>query len=299
MWIPPKVGLLIYSLGIPALVLLPGYQVVVESGDLDSSVRLLEPEIATTGTDTHLHAIAPRSVPPWSMWKSHFIAQFRAVTVDYSKSFHILIDVFVHDKLSRICLTIFFFNVTAMGVRIILQQWASIFFHWTLVQTSYVVSFEMLVNALVLVSLPYLSRRFLRPMLGSAQRAELWVVKASLLMNIIGALGVSFAPSSIFFVASIAMYSGGGGLYDSLKSFATGHLQKEQITRFYVGISMVETIGGIIGGPLWTRIFSLTLTVEFLGFGLPFWLCSLCFLCAFTTVIHLERYLKLQGIVYV
>lgn len=284
MWIPPKVGLFIYSLAIPALVFLPDYQPVVESGD--SSGALLGPEMPT-----HLHTIPPRSVPSWASWKTHLVAQFRAVTVDYSKSFHMLIDLFVYDKLSRICLTIFFFNVLAMGVRIILQQWASMFFHWTLVETSYVVSFEMLVSGLVLVSLPYISQRFLRPKLGSARRAELWVVKASLLMSMIGALCISFAPTGVFFVAAIAIYSC-GGLYDSLKSFSTGHLQKEQITRFYVGISIVETMGGLIGGPLWTRIFSLTLIIDFLGFGLPFWLCSLCFLCAFITVIHLERYLK-------
>lgn len=275
---------------------LPGYRSVTASGE--SSVRLLDPESPTP--DTHNPSMAPRSVSSsWAMWKTHFAAQFRAVTVDYTKSFYILVDVFVHDKLSRICLVIFFFNITAMGVRIILQQWASMFFHWTLVQTSYLISFEMLVNGVLLLALPYISLRFLRPMLGSARRAELWVVKVSLLMNIVGALCVSFAPSSSSFVAAVAIYAGGGGLSDSLKAFATGHLLKEQITRFYVGISIVESLGALIAGPLWTRIFSLTLTVDFLGFGLPFWLCSLCFLCALLTVIHLERYVKLRGMAYV
>lgn len=274
---------------------LPGYQSVTASGE--SSVGLLQSESPTP--DTHISSMTPRSVSSWAMWKAHFAAQFRAVTVDYTKSFYILIDVFIHDKLSRICLVIFFFNITAMGVRIILQQWASMFYHWTLVKTSYLISFEMLVNGLLLAALPYISSKFLRPMLGSTRRAELWVVKVSLLMNIVGALCISFAPSSGFFIAAVAVYAGGGGLSDSLKAFATGHLLKEQITRFYVGISIVESLGALIAGPLWTRIFSLTLTVDFLGFGLPFWLCSLCFLCALITVIHLERYVKLRGMVYV
>lgn len=275
MWIPPQVGLLVYSFGIPAVMFLPDSPPVVESGE--GSDALLEP------------TQAQEMLPPW---KTSLVAQFRAVTIDYWKSFDIVIDLFVHHKLSRLCLAIFFFNVTAMGVRIIFQQWASMFFHWTLVETSYVLSFELLVNGLVLVFLPSISKKLLKPWLGSIRRAEIWVVKASLLMNIVGVLCMSFASTGAFFAVSLTLYSAGGGLYDALKSFATGYLQKEQITRFYVGISMVESIGGLIGGPLWTGIFSLSLSVDFLAVGWSFWLCSLCFLCAFTTVIKLEKYLK-------
>lgn len=279
-WIPCQVGLLIYSLGIPALLFLPDLQPVVAVDSGDSSCALLGSEIP---------AQVPESIP-WS-WSSYSIAQFRAVTVDYTKSLRISMDLFMHDRLSRLCLVIFFFNVTGMGVRIVLQQWASKFFQWTLAETGYVLSFELLVNGLVLVSLPYICRELLKPRLGSSRRVDLWVVKASLLMNITGVFCIGFAPTRFFFVVSLTVYSVGVGLYDSLRSFATGFLQKEQITRFYVGISLVETIGGLISGPLWAGVFSFALSVN-LGFGLPFWLCSLCFLCAFVTVICLERHMR-------
>ncbi|KAL7273446.1 hypothetical protein RUND412_003701 [Rhizina undulata] len=280
-WIPCQVGLLVYSLGIPALLLLPSSLPVNAGEETDNSHSQLLPEEGD-----------PRSDGPWSAWKFYLVAQFRAITVDYTKSFHVAMELFIHDRLYRLCLAIFFFNITGMGVRIVLQQWASKFFKWTLAETSYVLSFELLVSGLVLVSLPYISKRLLKPMLGSTRRTDLWVVKASLLINIVGALCIGFAPTKIFFVVSLTIYSTGAGLYDSLKSFATGFLRREEITRLYVGISLVETVGSLIAGPLWSGIFSLALSVNFLGYGLPFWLCSLCFICAFTTVLFLERHLE-------
>lgn len=284
-WIPSQVGLVVYSLAIPALLFLPNTLPRVEGGD--SSSALLGPEMPT-----HPQEMAPRSIPSWSSWKIYLVAQLRAVTIDYTKSFHIAIELFVHDKLSRLCLAIFFFNVTGMGVRIVLQQWASKFFRWTLAETSYILSFELFVNSIVLVSLPYITQKLLKPRLGSTRQADLWVSKASLLMNIAGAFCIGFAPAKPSFIVSLTIYSIGVGLYDSLRSFATSFLQKEQITRLYVGVAVVETIGGLIGGPLWTGIFSLALSVDFLGSGLPFWLSSLFFLCAFVGVMGLESHLK-------
>lgn len=281
MWIPPQVGLLILTLGIPTLFFLPDSATVSETG---SSREAL---LAAAKTPTNREEVSL-----WSSCRVYLVAQFRAVTVDYFKSFRIVIDLLVHDKLSRMCMTIFLFNVVGMGVRIVLQQWASTFFHWTLVKTSYVLSFELLVNGLVLVSLPFISQRVLKPRLGSTRQADIWVAKVSLIMNIIGALCIGFAPTGVLFVVALTVYSAGAGLYDALKSFATGLLRKEEITRLYVGISMVETVGGLIGGPLWSGVFSLALCVDFLGTGLPFWMCSLCFIGAFVSVLHLERHLK-------
>lgn len=210
----------------------------------------------------------------------------------YIKYYHTAINLFIHhdDKLSQLCLVIFFFYITGIGVKIIIQQWASKLFEWTLAETSYLLSFEFFISGLVLVSLPYVSRKILKPRLGSTRGTDLWVMKASILMNIVGALCISFAPTKASFVMSFTVYSMGAGLYDSLKSFATSFLRKEQITRFYVGFSLVGTIGGLISGPLWTGAFSLALSIDFLG--LPFWLCSLFFLCAFAIVIYVEKHLK-------
>lgn len=312
MWIPYQAGLLTYVLAIPTLLLLPDSLPATDSGDMSrvallapdalltpeepSGVVLLTPEapsgVALLTPEALSPEIAPQLAKSRSSLKDRLSVQFDAVTTEYANSLRIFADMFVHDRLFRLCLAIFFFNIIGLGVRIVLQQWASKFFHLTLAETSFVLSFELFVNGLVLIPLPYLSRRLLKPMLGSTRRADLWVAKASLLLNISGALLIAVAPTKAFFIVSLTIYSIGVGLYESLKSFATGFFQKEEITRLYVGISLVDTVGGLIAAPLWSGIFSFALSTDFLGPGLPFLLCSLSFLCAFIAVILLERYVK-------
>jgi hypothetical protein len=105
--------------------------------------------------------------------------------------------------------------------------------------------------------MPYLSKHVLWPLLGSQKLVDFWVTRTSLCFNIIGIICVGISPLRAFYIISLGIYSLGSALPDSLRSFATSAVYNEEsVRKLYVGISMVETIAGLVGTALWSSIFS-------------------------------------------
>jgi hypothetical protein len=174
---------------------------------------------------------------------------------------------------------IYLFDEVAIYVRIVFPQWATKRFEWSLAEANGITSFQIVVNAAVLVFLPYISRVILRPILGSQQLVDLWAVKGSLAMNVMGIICVGVAPLRTLYIMSMLVYNLGSALTDALRSFVTSTMRDaKEIERLYMGISMVETIAGLVGTMLWTSVFSASLRYGGITLGrIPFFAAAVLF----------------------
>ena len=298
LWLPARGGLLVCSLTIPILLCL---------SDVPSEPEIKTHHIENTpsiglATCTNIAAVeepaidSSQSLSEYTLFRHYLSTNLNTFVTRFLSPFGVLFNIFIYDAISRTCLLILFFNVIGMGIRIITQQWVSKVFHWTLAETSYMISLEVFLSGIVLVLLPSISQHITTTRLHSACCTDLWLSQISLVFNIVGALCMSLAPNGFLFVASLAVYTMGSGLYDSLKSLATGLLAKERITKLYVGVALAESAGGLISGPLWTSLFSRALTSRWLPLGTPFLVCSLCFLLALVTIFRLRVHLHQAGL---
>ncbi|KAB2571179.1 hypothetical protein BFW01_g1791 [Lasiodiplodia theobromae] len=179
-----------------------------------------------------------------------------AVVMEATRSSSILVDLF-RDPLARATLLIYLLDETAIYVRVTLPQWAVKRFDYTLAEANAITSFSIVVNGAVLLLIPLLSRKVLRPFLGSQQLVDFGIARASLLFNIIGILCVAISPLGAFHILSLAVYSLGSGLTDSLRSLVTEAVGSDEgVRKLYMGISMVETVAGLAGTVLWSSAFS-------------------------------------------
>lgn len=94
----------------------------------------------------------------------------------------------------------------------------------------------------------------------------------------IGVIGLGFSAPAAFFILSLCVYTSGTGLSDSLTAYGTFTLPPgEKVSEFYVRSGLIGTIAALIGAPLWSAVFSLTLRKGFLPLGLPFWMSAALF----------------------
>lgn len=85
---------------------------------------------------------------------------------------------------------------------------------------------------------------------------------------------MSVAPNRICYVLALTVCTLSIPLSDSLRSFSTGLISdKEEIEKLYLGIGMLETIGGMIATALWSGLFSSVLGRGWILERIPFWGC--------------------------
>ncbi|KAI8629727.1 hypothetical protein F5Y19DRAFT_464418 [Xylariaceae sp. FL1651] len=201
-----------------------------------------------------------------------------AVVTEASQTLDLLTEL-LGSPLTRITLLINLFEETAINVRLAFPQWAVKRFEWSLAEANGIVSFEIVTNVTVLLLLPYISRMLLWPVLRSQQLVDLWVIKCSLALNVIGIFCAGVAPLRGFYIMSLFVYNLGAALPDALRSFVTSTMQdEEEVERLYMGISMVETIAGLLGTTVWSALFSASIRYGGTTLGrIPFFAAAVLF----------------------
>lgn len=178
--------------------------------------------------------------------------------------------------------------VTAMGTEIILQQWVSRTFTWTLANTTYTLAYTMFLSFVVLASLPIINAR-LRPRFKNAQAMDSNLVRWNLLIRSFGAFLLAFSFNPFLYIASITIYTLGVGLYESVKALLTSFAPPDQTTELYTVIMMLEQVTGLISSLLWPRVLAATFAVDAFWRGLPFLLSSLFYGIAFLILMRIWR----------
>jgi len=179
----------------------------------------------------------------------------------------------VRDKFYRFLLGVWFLNALAKSVKILLHQWASKRFGWTLAQVGMLMSMETLLNAIILMALPLLYRYLTERAQLMKEWIDIWVVRWSLLVTVIGLISVGLSSTGFGFLIGLAVAAFGVGFTDALKSYVTGLVRQEDITLLYSCATTVETGAELVSGPMWAGLFSVGLSIGGVGGSLPF-LCS-------------------------
>ena len=199
-----------------------------------------------------------------------------ALKSNHHHNIELLTSIVYASQSSRLTLLAFFLLSLVAGIQIIFTQWASITYHWIIADVQVLFSFEMIVSGAILFSLPTLTSKYLTPRLESSSAVDMLVSKSSLMFLFMG-LGLrGVAPTRVYYVLALTISTLGAPVVDSLRSFSTGLIsEKEDVEKLYLGISMVETIGGMIATAVWSGLFSNILGKGWILERMPFWGCLL------------------------
>jgi len=224
-----------------------------DAEEADATLSFPRPTVSRTSSSDYLLTKDIHS--PSSLWG----ILIRAATVDLYLSLKLVVDT-VRDPLTRQVMAIFFTYTLAVCVSATTQQWASSTFHAKLADVDQVTSMEQIVSAVALLTLPLFSQYVLRPRLVTKQRVDFQLIILSLIIGVASALVMALAPSMLVYALGVAISALGVGLADCLRSFATTAVNdSEAVEKLYMSIRTVQSLGAIIGTPLWANIFLLIL----------------------------------------
>ena len=125
--------------------------------------------------------------------------------------------------------------------------------------------------ALLFLLLPALSNYITARFRLSGQRKDLYLARASQLLVTLGWTLVGLAPTLPFVIAALAIASLGQGAALLLRSFLTSLLPTQNIAKVYTTISIVDTVGAMVGAPLLADLFKRGLALGGMWVGLPFY----------------------------
>lgn len=128
---------------------------------------------------------------------------------------------------------------------------------------------------LLFIVLPYLSTILMRKYHLSGPRKDLYLVRASLAFIAVGFMFVGFSPNIPVVAISLALSALGQGFALVLRSFLTALVPSHHIARVYSIVSILETIGMMVGSPLLAGLFKRGLALGGAWIGLPFYFTAL------------------------
>ena len=190
----------------------------------------------------------------------------------------------------------FFLHSFTHRVEVLSPQYFSLQLSWSLQSVNTLLAIKSFISGCVLVSLPTLRERCLEPYMSSRQ-CDVFIVQASIALNIIGMIGLGFRLPVPAFIVSMCIYTGGYGFLDSLTSFGLVNLSPEEEKKdFFLRTGLVQTIAGLIAAPAWTSFFSSCLKSAFLPIGTPFWSSACLFGGILVFALRLQRYIAYSAV---
>lgn len=227
-----------------------------EEGSSESSSLLSQPSESSTSERSRFSRPPLRS--QLKAPESAFNTIFLALTTDYLHSLTIFQDIYNSSPFARTALITYFLIFISTSITVNFVQWASVTFGWLIADVNAIISFEMIPSGAILLSLPYLSRKFLYPRLNNdSALVDIFIVKISVAALAVGLLFMGFAPNKITYIAAITVWTAGIGWTDSLRSFVTSMVvDQAEIDKLYIGIGMIETVASMIGTAGWSAAYA-------------------------------------------
>lgn len=171
-------------------------------------------------------------------------------------------------------------------------QHVSKYFGWTLAQTSYLLGPPLsLFHLVVIILVPWVSSALMSPtgrFRFSVFSKDLLLTRASLLIMICAALLEGFSREAVLFVVGLALGTLGSANGPLLRAIATSHVQPDETSRLYSLISVMDTSGAFIGGPILAQCFNVGLSRKGLWIGLPWFYVALLLSIAFVGLLFLR-----------
>jgi MFS family permease len=144
-------------------------------------------------------------------------------------------------------------------------------FHWKLRQASFLLSLRAFINfALLLALLPGLSWYLIKRLHFSSTEKDLFLVRFSVIVLVLGALLIGISPTIIGTIIGMIIFTLGTGTGALTRSLITSLVDQEHVGRLYAAIGLVETCGSLAAGPMLAGLYTLGLQLQGPWVGLPF-----------------------------
>ncbi|KAK4145118.1 general substrate transporter [Dichotomopilus funicola] len=172
-----------------------------------------------------------------------------------------------------------------------LAQHISTYFGWTLAQTSYLLSPLSILQLIIIVLVPILSRFLTNPdgrFQLSAFSKDVLLARLSLLLLIAGAVIEGFSRETVLFIIGLVVGTLGASHGPMARAIVTSYVEPQQTSRLYALISMLETGGILLGGPVLAFCFNVGLVHKGVWVGLPWFYVAGIVLLAWVALVFIR-----------
>jgi hypothetical protein len=167
----------------------------------------------------------------------------------------------------------------AVSVMKLLIIYAPHQFHMSFSQSGYLVSLDSAIHLAVLLILPTVGHS------RAAQDAtEPAFARTSVLLSASGCAAMACAPSPTLFAVGIACYGLGGGYNQLIRARLTTATPVEDRSVAYSLLGIMETLGTLLGAPLWPLVYRTGLRLAGPWSTLPFVAAAAIFVVVYITL---------------
>lgn len=141
---------------------------------------------------------------------------------------------------------------------------------------------------LLFAILPYVSTVCMQKYHLSGPRKDLYLVQGSLVLIAVGWTLVGLSPNIAAVTVSLAIASLGQGMPLLLRSFVTALVPSHHIARVYSLITIIDTVGIMVGSPMLAGLFKRGLSLGGSWIGLPFYFTALTALACLLLLLRIR-----------
>ncbi|KAG9234800.1 major facilitator superfamily domain-containing protein [Amylocarpus encephaloides] len=155
-------------------------------------------------------------------------------------------------------------------------------FTWKIQEVMLLLSLRAFVNIILLLAIIPIVSKVLMSRLGySSKEKDLSLSKFSAVVLVAGSICIAASRNISSTILGMVVWTLGTGFSSLVRSLITTLVEKEQIGRLYAAITVVETIGFLVAGPLLNWLFTVGMSAGGDWIGLPFYcLAILCLLAS-------------------
>jgi hypothetical protein len=177
---------------------------------------------------------------------------------------------FMQDRRVVLLVIIFVPIMLTMTIVPLLLQYASARYDLTFASATLLLT----VRAGVMIAMFLCMSSFVYRLLANAgvsgQKRDLFLAQGSAGLMLLGWIAVGFSPNVILFTGSLMIATIGSGFPVYLRSFLTGLVAPNKVAGLYTIVSVVDTLGLMLGGPLLAWLFKRGMQLGGSFIGLPF-----------------------------
>ncbi|OAA38902.1 Major facilitator superfamily domain, general substrate transporter [Metarhizium rileyi] len=165
------------------------------------------------------------------------------------------------------------FLVTSLGrlAQEILLQYITKRYGWSWSEAGLLLSVQAFLTLMLLtVILPLASQTLARKTTLATQSRSFWLARVSVLMSALGAFTIGLSERVTLMSVGLGLFALGNGYPPLLRSLLASIVDKRQVNMMYTSMSVFETMGSIVAGPLLAASFRLGMELDGAWIGLPF-----------------------------
>lgn len=172
-----------------------------------------------------------------------------------------------------------------------MAQHISTYFGWTLAKTNYLLAPLGVLQLVVIALLPVIAGFLTKPsgrFRLSVFSKDLLLAEISFILLVMGAIIEGFSRDVVLFLIGLTIGTLGSSQGPLCRAIITSYVDPQQTSRLYALISMLETGGSFLGGPVLAGCFNIGLSRKGLWSGLPWFYVAGLVLVAFLSLLFLR-----------